>query len=197
MFGVWNKIVRIDLSGKSICTDSFSEDTWKMYIGGSGIGTKILYEEVPENTDPLSPDNKIIFAAGPFQGTTVPGSGKWTIVGKSPLTGTFAVSTAGASFGWRLKKAGIDAVVFEGASDTPCYIVIDDDHIEILDAKHLWGLDAIEASNAITATHGRDYRTAVIGTAGEKMVGAACIMSDCHSFAARCGLGAVLGSKKC
>jgi aldehyde:ferredoxin oxidoreductase len=133
--GIWGKLLRVNLSDQSIKNEVVLEDLLKQYVGGSGLATKYLYDEVPAKTDPLAPENKILFATGPFQGTSILGSAKFSVVSRSPLTGTFAVTTAGANFGHMLKKAGYDLIIVEGQSDKPVYLWINDDQIEIRKAK--------------------------------------------------------------
>lgn len=193
--GYWSKLLRVDLTTKKVSVENLSEEFLQKYLGGSGLGTKLLYDEVSPGIDPLSPQNKIIFANGPFQGTNVPGSGKWSVVSKSPLTNTFAVSTAGAEWGDRFKRTGFDALCIEGSSDTPVYLSIIDEEIRIEDASAFWGLDAVKTTEKLKEELPKNTSVATIGQAGEKKVAIACIVADSHSFAGRCGLGAVMGSK--
>jgi len=194
--GIWGKLLRVNLSNQLIKNELIPEDLLKQYLGGSGLATKYLYDEVPAKTDPLAPENKIIFATGPFQGTSILGSAKFSVVSRSPLTGTFAVTTAGANFGHMLKKAGYDLIIVEGQSDKPVYLWINDDQIEIRKAEGIWGKDAVETKTLIKDDLGESkISVASIGPAGEKQVAIACIVVDEHSFAGRCGLGAVMGAK--
>lgn len=194
--GIWGKLLRVNLNDQSINDELIPEDLLKQYLGGSGLATKYLYDEVPAKTDPLARENKILFATGPFQGTSILGSAKFSIVSRSPLTGTFAVTAAGANFGHMLKKAGYDLIIVEGQSDKPVYLWINDDQIEIRKAEGLWGKDAVETKTLIKDDLGESkISVASIGPAGEKQVAIACIVVDEHSFAGRCGLGAVMGAK--
>lgn len=194
--GYWNKILRVDLSSESLKMETLQDVVAKEFIGGSALGTKILYDEVKPGTKGLAPDNKIIFALGPYQGTGVPGSGKWTVVSKSPQTGTFAVSTAGASWGQQLKKAGFDVLIIEGKSKRPVTLVINNDKITIESADDLWGKDAVETVDLIKSKQkNKNMGVLTIGPAGEKLISIACLVADKHSFAGRCGFGAVMGSK--
>lgn len=194
--GIWGKLLRVDLKKREIKVESIPELLIKNYIGGSGLATKYLYDEVPAKTDPLSPENKILFATGPFQGTTIVGSSKFSIVSRSPLTRTFAITTAGANFGHMLKKAGYDIVIVEGRSDRPVYLWINDNQVVLRDADEIWGEDAIKTKSLIQDDLSQSQISVLsIGPAGEKKVVIACIVVDDHSFAGRCGLGAVLGSK--
>ena len=124
--GYWFKLLRVNLSTNKTTVEPLKENYLQKYLGGSGLGTKLLYDEVTAGVDPLGPENKLIFATGPLQGTGVPGSGKWSIVGKSPLTNTFAVSTAGAEWGYRFKRSGYDVLCLEGCAATPVYLTVID-----------------------------------------------------------------------
>ncbi|MDI6895597.1 MAG: aldehyde ferredoxin oxidoreductase family protein [Bacillota bacterium] len=193
--GYFNRILWVDLSTGRTEVGSYPEDTWRQYLGGSALATRILSEEVPPGTDPLSPDNCLIFAVGPYQGTGLPGSAKWAVVGKSPLTGTFAVSTGGAEWGVRLKGAGLEAIVLKGRAQVPSLLYVNEDGAELRPTA-LWGRDAVETAELAKREVGDpDAAVATIGEAGERQVAIACIAADSHSFAGRCGLGAVMGSK--
>jgi len=192
----WRKLLRVNLSNQKIIEESISEKLLKKYIGGAGLATKYLYDEVPAKTNALDSKNKIIFATGPFQGTKIIGSVKFAIVSRSPLTGTFGVTTAGAEFGTRMKKAGYDLIIIEGKSEIPLYLWINDGKAELKSATHIWGKDAIRTVDLIKEDLKESkISIASIGPAGEKKVAIACIAVDSHSFAGRCGFGAVLGSK--
>lgn len=193
--GYWFKLLRVNLSTNKTTVEPLKENYLQKYLGGSGLGTKLLYDEVTAGVDPLGPENKLIFATGPLQGTGVPGSGKWSIVGKSPLTNTFAVSTAGAEWGYRFKRSGYDVLCLEGCAATPVYLTVIDGKVALHDASDLWGLDALETIDLLKKKMSDKISVAAIGPAGERMVAAACVVVDGHSFAGRCGLGAVMGSK--
>ena len=194
--GYWNRILRIDLTNGKITKEKIDDEIFKLFVGGAGIGAKILWDEVPPKVDPFDTDNKLIFAVGPFQGHPVPGSAKFSIISKSPLTNTYADSAAGASWGPLFKKTGYDVLIIQGKSEKPVYINIGDDEVEIRDAKNIWGMDSYQAVDQIKEEI-KDPKASVatIGSAGEKLVKIACIVVDKHSFAGRCGLGAVMGSK--
>ncbi len=196
MYGVWGKILEIDLSNSIGKEKEVPIETYKKFIGGSALGTKLLYDGITGDTEPYSEENMLIFATGPFQGTVFPGSAKWMAISKSPLTGTFCVSGAGADFGPKLKGTGVDAVVIRGQSESPVYALITSKGLEIRDASHLWGKDAIESYELLREELIR-YSPSIItiGPAGEKQVAIACLVVDGHSFAGRGGLGAVMGFK--
>ncbi len=195
-FGYWNKILRVDLSTRQITREEMDDETCKLFLGGAGIGAKVLWDEVPPEVEPLDAQNRLIFSVGPLQGHPVPGSAKFCITAKSPLTNTYGDSAAGASWGVLLKKAGYDALVVQGKAENPVYICVNNDEVQIRDARNLWGMDAYQTVDRVREEM-KDPRTGVatIGPAGEKLVKIACVVVDKHSFAGRCGLGAVMGSK--
>ena len=196
-YGYWNKILRVDLTAGTVATEPVADEVWRTCIGGAGFGAKVLLDEIDAATDPLGPDNRLVFALGPYQVGTTPGNAKWTACAKSPLTGTYGDSAAGADWGMALKQAGYDAIIIQGASASPVYLVIDNGQAELRDAGHLWGLDAYQAIDLLTdGAGGKSFAVVDIGPAGERMVRMACLVADKHSFAGRCGLGAVMGSKR-
>jgi aldehyde:ferredoxin oxidoreductase len=194
--GYWQKLLRVDLTAGTSSVEDIAEADLKQLVGGAGLGAEILRREIPGKTGAYDPENRVIFATGPFQGHPVPGSAKFSIVGISPLSGTFADTAAGADFGPALKDAGYDLLVVQGKSEKPAYIQIVDDVVEIKCAGELWGKDTDQTIDAVRAEVGDEkFSVACIGPAGEKLVAIACIAVDKHSFAGRCGLGAVMGSK--
>ena len=136
--GYAGKILQVDLSRKEAVNKHLDVEMAKRFIGGRGLGAKILYDGVKPKTDPLSPDNILVFAAGPLTGTIAPGS-KMSVVAKSPLTGGYADSTIGGFLGAEIKRAGYDVIVIHGKSQRPTYIWIEDDSVRFQDALNLWG----------------------------------------------------------
>ena len=195
MNGYWGKVLRVNLSDKKYEIENVSEDIWKKYIGGSGFGAKILLDETPPKVNPYSPENKIIFGGGCWQAIRTPGSAKWSVETKSPLTKTFLDSAGSGDWGILLKKAGYDALILEGRSANPIYLYITENNIEFLDASSLWGKDTKETTEIIKNKLGKKVTILNIGPAGEKGCPIACITCDGHSFAGRGGAGAVMGSK--
>jgi len=189
MNGWNNRILRIELSKSRI--DSFvPQDTIrKNYLGGRGISAKIVYDA--GRVDALSPDNMLVFAAGPLTGTTTPASGRVSVSTKSPLTGTIFDSNCGGSFGPELKKAGYDTLIIAGKASNPVFIEIEDDRVELLSAVPLWGKN-VKATTKILKAKGC---VACIGRAGEKQVYLASIIADAKHAFGRGGVGAVMGSK--
>lgn len=194
--GYWQKLLRVNLTTRKVDVEHIAEKDLRMFIGGAGLASEILRREVPANTPAYDYRNLVIFGTGPFQGPSVPGGAKFSIVGISPITGTFADTAAGGDWAPGLKDAGYDMLVVEGASASPVYIRIHDASITIKDASHLWGLDTCATVDAIRAEENdKKWSVATIGPAGEKQVAIACVAVDKHSFAGRCGLGAVMGAK--
>lgn len=194
--GYWQRLLRVDLTNRKTWVEPIDEKHLKQFIGGAGLASKVLLDEVPEKIDPYDPKNRVIFATGPFQGPAIAGGAKFSIAGISPVTGTFADTAAGGDWGPSLKDAGYDILIIQGASQKPVYLQIVDDNIEIKEASHLWGMDSYETIDAIhDETGDKKLSIASIGPAGEKQVAIACVVVDKHSFAGRCGLGAVMGSK--
>jgi len=196
MQGIWGKVLRVDLSKGTTRAEDIPESSYLDFIGGDGLAGKIIYDEVGANVGALEPENRLIFAVGPFQATGIPGDAKFCISAKSPLTKTYANTLAGANWGPAFKKTGYDALIVQGKSDVPVYLWIHDGNVEIRDGRKLWGKDSYEATKAVKEDVGEKRASVVaIGPAGEKLVAMACIVADGHSFAGRCGLGAVMGSK--
>jgi len=196
--GYTGRVLLVDLSNKTIKTIEFSESTLKMFLGGSGLGAKILYDMLrePEKVDPLSPQNPLIFMTGPLTGSPFPTSGRFSVVAKSPLTNIYGEANAGGFWGAELKFAGYDGIIVTGRAREPVYITIFDGNVEIHKANHLWGMDTIETERTIRRDHGDPkIRVACIGRAGERRIPIACIICDEGRAAGRTGLGAVMGSK--
>jgi aldehyde:ferredoxin oxidoreductase len=169
----------------------------RKFIGGSGLGTWLLFRYGSPAADPLSPDNPLIFMNGPFQGTGIPTSGRHQVISKSPLTDAFGESDCGGAFGFHLKKAGYDGIVFLGKASSPVYVAVIDGRVEIRNGTSLWGKDTFETEEALLAAEGKPAGVACIGPAGERMVLLANIMHDGRNAraAGRGGMGAVMGSK--
>jgi len=166
------------------------------YLGGNGFGTRLLWEQVGPEVDPLAPESLLIFATGPLCGTLVPNAGRMEVIAKSPLTGIYGDANAGGFFGPELKFAGWDAIVVTGQAPHPVYLTIADDRVELRDARDLWGLTTSQTEAAIRRAWGDlQVKTATIGPAGEHRVRFAAIQITPQRSAARCGLGAVMGSK--
>ena len=194
MAGYAGKILRVNLTHAKITTERISDQMKEMFLGGRGFAVKILWDEV-KGVDPLSEDNKIILATGPLTGLPVPSSGKMVIATKSPLTGGYGDSNIGTRVSVHFKKAGYDVLVIEGCSQHPCYLSIEDDKVQILDAKDLWGMDTFKAQDILEERHGKNTGILLIGPAGENGVRFANLISQKGRAAGRVGTGAVMGSK--
>jgi aldehyde:ferredoxin oxidoreductase len=189
------KLLRVDLSRGRLSPEPIDLDFARAFIGGRGLATKIICDEIDAKVDPLSPRNKLILATGPLTGTAAVCSGRFMAVTKGALTGAIACSNAGGNFGPELKYAGYDVIVFEGAAKRPVILVIDDGVIELRPAGKLWGRSVHETEDALHEQVGGDFKCVTIGPAGEKRVRFACIMTDKNRAAGRSGVGAVMGSK--
>jgi len=188
-------ILRVSLNDKTTRTEQIPRDIYEQYLGGRGLGVKILYDELAPKTDPLSPDNKLIFAVGPVTATKVPTGGRYAVITKSPLTGTIFDSSSGGYWGAELRRAGFIAIIFEGRAESPVYLWINDGTIEIRDASKVWGRDVYETTDYLLNETDDKAQVACIGPAGEKQVLMSGIMTDKHRAAGRGGVGAVMGSK--
>lgn len=194
-YGWTGKILRVNLTDKTVSVSP--TDPYKEYLGGMGIANKIMYDEVPAGADPLSPENKIVFAVGPLTATGVPLAGRTTIASLSTYTTDHQVVDAhtGGMIGAAIKKAGWDAIVIEGASDEPVYLKIDDDDVEIKSADQVWGQGTRATTEALSRKEGTDFCVATIGPAGENLLPYACIINS-RNHSAGAGAAAVMGSKK-
>jgi len=189
------KSLWIDLTRRKAIVKPTGDELIGKFLGGIGFCIKILYDMTCPETDPLGPDNVIIFASGPVSGTLWPASGRLQVAAKSPLTGLIGYSNSGGRFGPFIKYSGFYFIVLKGRSARPVYIVVYDGKAEIYEATDLWGLDTWSVEDEIKSKHG-DVEVACIGPAGENLVRYSCIMTSKFRAAARTGLGSVLGSKK-
>jgi aldehyde:ferredoxin oxidoreductase len=196
--GYTRKILEIDLTTGKIGAVSIKEEDRKKFIGGSGIAAKIFFDSFDPDIDPLSPGNPLILMTGPLVGTQFPGTSRFAVCGKSPLTRIWGEGTCGGNFGPELKFAGVDGIIFKGASPTPVYLSIEDEKIELRDASGLWGMDNYTLTDLLKEQHGKEKRPKVlsIGPAGENLVKFAAICNDKGDFIGRTAMGALMGSKK-
>jgi aldehyde:ferredoxin oxidoreductase len=196
--GYAGKILEVNLTSGKISKTSVDYETLRKFIGGSGLAAKLFLDRVSPQVAPLSPQNTLFIMTGPLQGTNLPGAGRFNISAKSPLTNIWGEGNCGGTFGPELKFAGWDGIIIEGASDKPVYLFIDDDKVEIRDASDLWGKDSYETIDMVTDKigGGRKVKVLAIGQAGENLVKYAAIIHDKADAIGRCGLGAVMGSKK-
>lgn len=196
MKGVWGRLLEIDLnSGKSKVL-TVPTSLYEKYIGGRGLGIRILYHMLPPQTDPLSPNNLLLFLTGPLTGTFATGSSKFVVITKSPLTHGWCDSYSSGRISLELKKAGYDGFIIRGKSNSPCYLRIDEKGTELREAKNFWGKDSFETEMKLKEMEGdNSIGVSSIGPAGEKLVRFASINSDFYRQAGRGGVGAVMGSK--
>jgi aldehyde:ferredoxin oxidoreductase len=194
--GYTGKVLRVELSSGQITTEKLEAATLRKYVGGTGLGVKYLYEEVPPGVDWSDPENRMMWFAGPLNGTRVSGSGTFSVVTKGPMTNLAATTQANGFFGAYLKFSGFDGIVTQGASDKWVYLYIHDGTAELRDASHLLGKDTWEVEDAIKEELGVDGSVFGIGPAGENRVRFAAIAGDHGHVAGHNGVGAVMGSKK-
>ncbi|MFC2031002.1 aldehyde ferredoxin oxidoreductase family protein [Chloroflexota bacterium] len=189
------RILRVNLTEGKIAEERIREGWAREFVGGAGLATKYLYEEVPQGVDALGPENALIFMTGPLTGTASASASRYSVVARSPLTGIWGHANSGGSFGPALKRSGYDGLIFEGASSEPVFLKIVDGQAELQSAEHLWGKTVSETEDTIQADTAERMTMASIGPGGENLVRYAAIMNDKHRAAGRCGLGAVMGSK--
>ncbi|MDM7943214.1 MAG: aldehyde ferredoxin oxidoreductase family protein [Hydrogenophaga sp.] len=190
------KILRVNLTAGTVKTEALNTEWARSYIGSRGLGSKYLVTEVDPKVDPLSPENKLIWATGPLTGTMASTGGRYTVITKGPLTGAIACSNSGGYWGAELKMAGWDMIIFEGKSPTPVYLYINDDDVELRDASHLWGQSVWKTEEVLKSSlQDPLVRVSSIGKAGENGVLYAAVVNDLHRAAGRSGVGAVMGSK--
>jgi aldehyde:ferredoxin oxidoreductase len=195
MAGWQGRILRVDLTRKKYVVQELDGFVARDFIGGRGLAVKILWDELPPGVDPLSPHNKLVFAAGPLTGLTSVNMGKLVVAAKSPLTGGYGDGNIGAWAGVYMRRAGYDAVVIEGRAEKPTYIYIDEKGVQFLDASDLWGLNTWATEDKLQKIHGRDAGIISIGPAGENLVRYAVVVAQRGRAGGRPGMGAVMGSK--
>ncbi len=192
-------MLRINLSSRRVTKEDIPQSYLQEYIGGQGLATRYLYDEIPVNADVFSGDNKLFFSVGPLNGGFFPTSGRFNVSCRSPLTGIWLDSTSSGKFGYELKKAGYDAVMIEGKSEYPVYILINNEQVEICDASRLWGKQVSESlallQQECAPKTGGKGSAVLIGPSGEMKLPMASLITDRARAAGRGGAGAVMGSK--
>jgi len=197
MFACNGNILRVNLTENTLKEENLDENTIRKYIGGRGLGAKILLDELKPGIDPFSPANKLIVATGILTGIPVAGNCRYVVMAKSPLTNIWGEANASGYFGPELKYSGYDHIIIEGKARSPVYLWIHDKEAEIKNADHLWGKTTGEAYRMIKDQLGEPrVRILMIGPAGENLVRYACIISELHRANGRSGMGAVMGFKK-
>jgi aldehyde:ferredoxin oxidoreductase len=196
MGGYNGKILRVNLSKMTLSDEPLTCELARRYLGGAGLIAYFLWNELKGGEDALGPENKLIFALGPVTGLSLPGASRFCAGAKSPLTGGIAKSESGGFWMVELKRAGYDAIIFEGKAEHPVYLWICDGQAVLKDARRLWGKELKETQTALrTELNDEKIQIAAIGTAGEHLVRYACIMAGLSDACGRGGLGAVMGSK--
>jgi aldehyde:ferredoxin oxidoreductase len=194
--GFMGKILWVDLSKKELKDEALDEKLCRDFLGGYGLGARILFSRQKAGVDPLGPDAILGITTGVLTGTDAMGGSRYIMVGKSPLTGGWGDANSGGNVGPYLKFAGYDAVFFTGIADKPTYLLIDNGKAELKDAANLWGKDSFETQDILREAHGKDLEVACLGPSGEKVSLISAVMNNKGRAAARSGLGAVMGSKK-
>lgn len=197
MGGNWGKVLKVDLTAGTTEDLEIEEKLYRDFLGGSGLAAKWFFDNEGWKAEPLSPENPLMIMNGPLSGTSLPGVSRLEICARSPLTGIWGEASMGGHFSPQLKRTGYDGIIVIGASEKPVYLYLSDEKAEIRDASTLWGKDTYETEDMLKEEVG-DKRAQVmsIGPAGENMVKYACVLNDRGSTAGRCGMGAVMGSKK-
>ena len=189
------KLLRIDLTSRTATVEAVPSEVIRRYIGGGGLGVKYVFDEVPPGTDPLGPGNKLVFACGPFTGTSIPCASRMAVVSKSPLTGGIALALAGGHFPVELRNSGYIAIIVEGASDRPLYVAISGENVRFVDGAHVWGTRTSDCQQIIKdELKNQNYRVACIGPAGEKLSRLSCIINE-RRATGRKGFGAIMSAK--
>ncbi|MFX0133889.1 MAG: aldehyde ferredoxin oxidoreductase family protein [Candidatus Hodarchaeota archaeon] len=196
MFGYQGKILKVDLASQKISTDPLNMDWAKGYLGGSGYACRLLYDMISKDTDPLGPENPLLFMIGPLTGTPAPTSGRYVVCAKSPLTGIWGESTSSGLWGAELKHAGYDGILFTGKAENPVYLVISGNDVELRPAKKIWKKNTEQTLQQVRKElEDKRFKVASIGLGGVNKVRFAAIMNDNIRAAGRTGMGAVMGSK--
>jgi len=193
--GFFGRLLAVDLSRGAAEVQPAEWDTYRHYLGGQGLGVRLLYDHLPPGAEPLGPDSVLGLFPGLLNGTGVPFSGRFSVVGKSPLTGGWGESNCGGYFGPALRSVGLDGVLIAGRSDRPLYLHVEDDGGELREAEDLWGLDTAQTDQRLRERLGQGVRVVCIGPAGETQSLISGIFTDGLRAAARSGLGAVMGAK--
>ncbi|MBA7645571.1 hypothetical protein ES703_53329 [subsurface metagenome] len=197
MNGYMGKILRVDLSAGEMRDEPLNEEYARAFVGGSGLAARIIYDMIDGNTDPLGPENPLVFMTGPLVGTAMPSAGRCSVCALSPLTRIWGEANTGGFFGPKLRFAGYDGVVITGQAKKPVWLSIVNGRAELHDAVDMWGSDTYATQEHVRqAMSEPKARVACIGVAGENQVKMAAVMNDRGRAAGRTGMGAVMGSKK-
>ncbi len=197
MSGTYQKLLELDLDTGQLQISTIDQAYLHDYVGGSALAARLFFDTCDPAVDPLDPASPLFVMTGPLVGTTFPGSSRFVVCARSPLTGFWGESASGGTFGAELKKAGLDGIAIRGRAETPSYLLIEDDTVTLQDAEAIWGLDTYAAIDALKAKYGPKppVRVLTIGPAGEHQVKFAAIGNDKAHYFGRTGMGAVMGSK--
>jgi len=195
-YGYMGKILWVDLTAGKITEETIPDEYYEKFLSGYGLGAKIIFDHQKPGVDPLGPDNIFGIMSGLLTGTGALMNGRWMVAGKSPLTGTWGDANCGGYLAPEIKKTGYDGFFFTGISPSPVYLLIDNDKKELKSASEIWGKDTTFTDDYLRKKHGKEFRIACIGPAGETLSLIAGVVTDKGRLAARSGLGAVMGSKK-
>ena len=197
MPGNHNRILQVDLNSGKQETIRLESDLWLNFVGGSALAARLFADSEGLKADPLSPANPLLVMTGPMVGTNFPGSSRFVMCARSPLTGIWGESASGGFFGADLKRAGFDGIILRGKCGDPSYLIVEDSRAELFDAADIWGLDTYETIGKLKQRHANNQRARVlaIGPAGERMVRFAAVANDRAHYLGRTGMGAVMGSK--
>ncbi|UCF96824.1 MAG: aldehyde ferredoxin oxidoreductase family protein [Spirochaetaceae bacterium] len=196
MYAVSGNLLNVNLSERTLRKEKLPEEAYRNYLGGYGLGVALLMDRMDPGTDPLGPENILGFATGYLTGTGAFIASRYMVFSKSPSTKGFGDANCGGYFGKKMKQAGFDVLLINGVASAPVYLLVDDGQARLKSADRLWGKDCYETEDLLKRLHGEDCEVACIGPAGEKMSMIAGISTDKGRFAARSGIGAVMGSKK-
>ena len=198
MPGYFNRLLKIDLSQKRIEVKQLQADRFQKYIGGSSLAARLFLEAGGTRIEPLAPASPLFIMAGPLTGTTFPGSSRFIMAARSPLTHIWGESASGGAFGAELKKAGFDGILITGRAEKPVFVLIDNEAVSIEPADTLWGLDTYQTIDRLGEMHSgnRTVKVLAIGPAGEHQVKFAAVSNDKAHYLGRTGMGAVMGSKR-
>ena len=194
--GYMGKILWVNLTDETIREEILDEAMLIDFLGGYGLGARLLYDLIPAKIDPLGSENILGILTGPLTGTVAPTGTRFTVVAKSPLTDGWGDANGSGFFAPALKRSGFDAVFFTGIASKPVYLYLDEGRVELRDASTLWGMDCYEIEDWVKANLGKDVEAACIGPSGEKLALISGIVHYKGRIAARSGLGAVMGSKR-
>ncbi|MCX8152837.1 MAG: aldehyde ferredoxin oxidoreductase family protein [Candidatus Bathyarchaeota archaeon] len=195
MFGWTGVFLQVNLAKYKAVAESYDAGLALNFLGGRGFAAKILWDRIKPGTDPLSPENKLIFAAGPLTGIGLPNSGKFVVAAKSPLTGGYGDGNIGSNVAVQMRRAGYDAVIIEGKAEKPVILYVKAKTVEFVDAKEFWGLSTFETEAQLKRVYGHSAGIVSIGPAGENLVKFATLISQEGRSGGRPGIGAVMGSK--